>query len=96
MTTRDDFVRRMHAQLDQWNADIDALSARMEHVEAEARDELRRQIEALRARQDEARGTLDALRGAGEDAWQDLKAGVEMAWDAIGQAVDSARSRFGK
>jgi len=23
-----------------------------------------------------------------------MKAGVEMAWDAIGEAVDSAKSRF--
>lgn len=96
MTTRDDFVRRMHDRLDQWNADIDALTARMEHVGADARDELGKQIDELRARQDDARARLDALRAAGEDAWGDLTAGVEMAWDAIAAALDSARARFGK
>ncbi len=96
MTTRDDFVRRMHDRLDQWNADIDALTARMEHVGVDARDELRKQIDDLRARQHDARARLDALRAAGEDAWGDLRAGVEMAWDAIAAALDSARTRFGK
>ena len=54
------------------------------------------EIAGLRAKQDEARTKLASLRNAGEGAWEDLKAGVEMARDAIGEAIKSAKSRFNK
>ncbi len=96
MSTRDDYVRKMHSLLDKGNAEIEALESRLEHVEAGARDAYQKQIAALRTRQDEARARLDALRNAGEGVWQDLKAGVELAWDAMGEAIESARTRFKK
>jgi predicted nucleic acid-binding Zn-ribbon protein len=90
MSTRDEYVQKMHALLDELNGEIDALTQRAENAGADVRDE----IAELRARQDEARSKLASLRDAGDGAWQDLKAGVEMAWDAIGTAIESARSRF--
>ena len=94
MTTKDEFVRKMHSKLDHWNADIDALTAKANDAEASARDEYHKQIETLRSKRDEARSKLSALETAGEGAWQDLKAGVELAWDAVSEAVHSATSRF--
>lgn len=94
MSTKDEFVRKMHSRLDHWNADIDALTAKADAAEAHARDEYHKQIEALRNKRDEARSKLSALESAGEGAWQDLKAGVELAWDAVGEALHSATSRF--
>jgi len=96
MSTRDEYVRKMHSLLDKGNAEIDALAARMEHAEAGARDAYQKQIATLRTRQDEARARLESLRTASEGAWQDMKAGVELAWDATGEAIESARSRLGK
>src|SRR5512141_78371 len=91
MNTRDEYVRKMHSLLDKGSAEIDALEARAEHAEAEAREAYRKQIAALRVRQDEARARLESVRTAGEGAWQDLKAGVELAWEAIGEAIESAK-----
>lgn len=96
MSTRDDYVRKMHSLLDKLNAEIDALADKAEHARDEVREDYKKQIAGLRTRQDEARTKLDSLRTAGEGAWQDLKTGVEMARDAIGEAIESAKSRFGK
>jgi multidrug resistance efflux pump len=96
MSTRDEFVRKMHSLLDKGNAEIDALEAKAEHAEAGARDTYRKQIAALRTKQEEARARLESLRTAGEGAWQDMKAGVDMAWEAIAEAIDSAKSRIKK
>src|SRR5512134_3060805 len=76
--TRDDYVQKMHVLLDELNAEIDALTRRAENAGADVRDELAE----LRTRQDEARTRLASLRDAGEGAWQDLKAGVDLARDA--------------
>jgi len=90
--TRDDYVQKMHVLLDELNAEIDALTKRAENAGADLRDELAE----LRTRQDEARTRLASLRDAGEGAWQDLKAGVDLARDAVGEALESAKSRFKK
>ena len=37
MSTRDEYVRKMHSLLDKGNAEIEALESRLEHVEAGAR-----------------------------------------------------------
>ena len=94
MTTKDEFVRRMHAKLDQWNADIDTLKAKADSAGTEARTEYHKQLETLRSKRDEARSKLNELETAGESAWEDLKAGVEMAWESVSEAVRSAASRF--
>ena len=94
MSTKEDFVRKMHAKLDQWNAEIDVLSAKADQAEASARVEYHKQLEALRSKRDAARRKLGELESAGESAWQDLKAGVELAWESVSEAVRSATSRF--
>ncbi|MFP5381492.1 MAG: hypothetical protein ACLGG4_04445 [Gammaproteobacteria bacterium] len=96
MSTRDEYVQKMHELLHKLDAEIDTLAARTGQVEADVRDEYHKQLAQLRTRRDEARAKLDALRDAGDGAWQDLKAGVELAWEALGEAVNSARSRLKK
>lgn len=51
-------------------------------------------IEDLRLKHETVREKLKELKEAGEDAWGDLEAGVELAWDSLGEAVKSANSRF--
>lgn len=92
MGTRDEYVQKMHELLDKLNAEIDALTERAENAGADLRDELAE----LRGKQEQARTKLASLRNAGEGAWQDLRAGVEMAKDAIGEAIESAKMRFKK
>ncbi len=94
MSAKDEFVRKMHAQLDRWNAEIDVLAAKARVAEAEARADFEEQLEDLRRERDKARQKLEALDAASEGAWQDLKNGVEQAWDSVTQAVHSATSRF--
>jgi len=94
MSTKDEFVRRMHAKLDQWNAEIDVLSAKADAAEAEARAEYHKQLDALRSKRDHARSKLNEVESASEGAWQDLKAGVELAWESVSEAVRSATARF--
>ncbi len=94
MTMREDYVRKMEAKLEQWNAEIDTLVVKAALAEAELKTEYSEQIEALRNKQIEARVKLEALRDASDEAWKDMRAGIEMAWDSVSEAVNSALSRF--
>ena len=94
MPDKDAFVQKLHAKLDEWNAEIDKLKAKADKAEADSRLEYQREIENLKERRKEAEEKLSEVRQAGEGAWEDLKSGVQSAWDSMEEAVKSARNRF--
>jgi len=94
MSSKDEYIHRLQAKLEEWNAEIDKLTAKAGKVRADIKNEYSEQIETLRARQATARQKIEELQQAGEGAWEDLKSGIELAWTALGEAIDSARSRF--
>ncbi|HIJ88181.1 MAG TPA: hypothetical protein HPP97_10965 [Desulfuromonadales bacterium] len=94
MSNRDEYVQKMQAKLEEWNADIDSLTAKASEVSEDVRSEYNEQIASLKTKEAAARQKIEELQQAGESAWEDLKAGIELARTAIGEAVDSARARF--
>ncbi|HXE98689.1 MAG TPA: coiled coil domain-containing protein [Dongiaceae bacterium] len=94
MSSRDEYVRKMQAKLEEWNAEIDTLTAKADEVKSDVKNEYNEQIESLKAKQAAARQKIEVLQHAGESAWEDLKSGIDLAWTAMGEAIDSARSRF--
>jgi DNA repair exonuclease SbcCD ATPase subunit len=93
-TTRDAYVQKIKAKLDEWNAEIDRLEAQARQKEADAQTRLQEQIDQVKAKRKTAEEKLDDVRQAGGDAWEDLKSGLELATEAVGDALRSARSRF--
>lgn len=94
MSTKEACEKKLQAQPDEWNAEIDKLKAKADKAEADTQLEYYKQIEDLREQQQAAQAKLNELRQSSEDAWEDLKAGIESAWDSLGKAVRSAALRF--
>jgi predicted ATP-binding protein involved in virulence len=94
MSKREAYEQKLEAQLKEWKIDIDKMKAKADKADAQARLEYYKKIEELRTKQEAAQKKLTELKAAGEDAWEDLKAGIDLAWGSLGEAVKSARSRF--
>lgn len=94
MSSKDEYVRKMQEKLAELNADIDKLAAKAGEVSGDLKSEYSEQIAALKVKQAAARLKIEEMQRSSEGAWQDLKAGIDLAWTAIGEAVDSAKSRF--
>lgn len=92
--SRDAFVKKMKAKLDEWNAEIDKLEAQSRQKGADVQADYQKRIADLKDKRQETRQKLDKLQDAGESAWEDLKSGVELAAGAMGDALKSARARF--
>lgn len=95
MSEKASYRQKIRAKLDEWNAEIDKFEAKADQAQADAQLEYYEQLKKLRALQEEAGNKLEALDEAGEDAWEDVKDGVDIAADALDHAVQSVRSRFG-
>ena len=96
MSKRDAYIQKLHAKIDEWNADIDKLAAKAQEAEADARIEYQEQIDALKGQRREVENKLADLKQSGEGAWEDLRAGLDLAFESMNEAVNSAISRFKK
>ena len=94
MSRKEAYEKKLQAQLDEWNTEINKLKAKADKAEADAQLEYYEQIEKLQSMKKEANSKLAELKEASDDAWEDLKTGMDSAWDSLGNALKSATSRF--
>jgi len=94
MTTRDEYVEKLKAELDRWNSQMAIWETKTRDAQSEAKHEYETQLERLRAHRDQALNELKRVQNASLEAWQDLARGAESAWQAMREAFDKARSHF--
>lgn len=94
MATKEEYIRKMQAKLEEWSADIDTLTAKTSEVSADVRNEYNEQIASLKVKLATASQKMSEMQKSGESAWKDMKTGIDLAWTAIGEAIDSAKARF--
>lgn len=94
MGTHDDFFKKMDAQLKQWDADVDSLTAAGETASAAARDEYQEQIKALRADRDAAYKKMREMRAAGQAATLEMKGAVDTAWQSMKKSLDRVSTKL--
>ena len=94
MTSRDEYLEKFKAKLDEWNADIDKLEAKARAAQAEMQTEYGEKLEALRRTRDEALKEYDRVQNAAVDAWDAMVQGSEKAWQAWTDAFENARSKL--
>jgi hypothetical protein len=96
MTKRDEYVRKLKNQLDQWNAEAAKWEQKSKSAQSEMRAEYDRYLDSFRSRRDEAMYQLRQLQAASGEAWTDMMQGADAAWRAMGEAFVKARSHFEK
>ena len=94
MKTKDVYVKQIQAQLDEWDADIRKLRAKAEKTSANVTLGYKARIETLQREREKAGDKLAELKSASDDAWEDLKTGLDSATHALGSALRSAAARF--
>lgn len=94
MEKRQEYVENMKAKIDEWNADINKLEAKIKQSSIEAQKDYQEQLANLKAKRDEASARLDELQSASDDAWEDIKEAAENAWTSVESGLKSAFSRF--
>jgi hypothetical protein len=94
MSERDEYVEKLKAQLDRWNADIGKWEAKMQSAQAEARAGYEAQLASIRQHRDQVAYQMKLMQAAAGDAWLDLMRGTEEAWARMREAFDKAGEHF--
>ena len=85
MINRDDYVSKLKAQIDEWNAQ----AAKWEAAGA-------KNVEQFRARRDEALAELRRVQSASANAWRDMMRATDSALKEAHDAFNKARKQFDK
>ena len=94
--TKDAYVRKLKAKIDEWNAEIDALAAKAEQEHPEFKAQCRQKIEALQAKVKDAEERISAVHEAGEAAWEELKQGMRSSLETWKDSFAKAKREFDK
>ena len=96
MTSREEYIDKLAAQIKEWSAKVDELESKARAAKANVKNEYGKQIGQIKDKRDTAVQKLQELKGASADAWDTLKAGSEAAWADLKNAVTAAKERFKK
>lgn len=94
MSQRDEYLNKLKAQLDQWNAEVSKWEARAKGAQADVRIEYDKQLETYRHQRDQALEHMRKVQAATGDAWIDLVRGADDAWAKMKEAFEKASSHF--
>ena len=92
--TPDAYRKKREAQIRELTARLDLWEAKLRKAAAEGEIRYREELEDLRSKLEVARLRLSLLRDAGEDAWREIRAGLDDAVDDLRRAVQRAASKF--
>jgi len=93
---REEYIDKLAAQLKEWSAKVDELESKANAAKADMKTEYEKQIKQMKDKRDTAMQKLQELKGASTEAWDTLRAGSEVAWTELKNAVTAAKDKFKK
>lgn len=94
MEDKKSFLQKLAVQLQEWDTEIDELKVKAHLAKADAKDELLKQIEELRVKRDTAQTKLKQMQEVSDEAWDDIRTGLEKSWTELSGAFRSAMAKF--
>ncbi|MGA9176453.1 MAG: hypothetical protein WBZ05_04345 [Desulfobacterales bacterium] len=98
METKDSYLKKMKEKFDdlnyKWNIERNKLEAKTQQAKVEVKEKFEEKLKTLQERREQMRQKLDQIDNAGEEAWRDIKKGVDSAWQSLNEAIKKARSHF--
>jgi len=98
METKDSYLKKMKEKFDdlnyKWNIERNKLEAKTQQAKVEVKEKFEEKLKTLQDRREQMRQKLDQIDNAGEEAWRDIKKGVDSAWQSLNEAIKKARSHF--
>ena len=89
MENRREYIEKLAVRLKELENEILELGELADKAVLEAKDEYLQQINDLFLKRTEVEDKVSKVQGASGDAWEDMKAGGELSWEAFEESVKS-------
>jgi len=80
---RQAYEARLDQQFAKWDADLEILKARARDTSVDGMMKFDETVETLKRKQAEAGVHLARLKASGDDTWEQVKTGLDTAWDEV-------------
>ena len=90
----EDNRKSLEVVIENLTAQIDEMRQRAAQVSDDARDEYDRHIKSLKSQKRQAEKQLAALENSNSGAMEDIKTGIQHAWNEVKETVTDAVGRF--
>jgi hypothetical protein len=94
MSTKEAYRQKIEAELELAQAKLDQFKAQTKISTADARIKYAKHVDEIEQRVGATKAKLKELGEASEEAWEQLKDGVESAWGALSTAIRNAAAKF--
>jgi hypothetical protein len=98
METKESYLKKMREKLDdlnfKWNIERNKLETKTQHAKVEVKKKFEKKLKILQERREQMGQKLDQIDNASEEAWSDIKEGVDSAWQSLNESIKKARSHF--
>jgi hypothetical protein len=94
--TQDEYVEKLKAQIDRWNAQVKDWEAKAAQAQDRVREQYLKSLGEVAAQRERVLVELRRVQAASLSAWQDMMRGADHAWQTMHDAFERARSEFNK
>ena len=98
MENKDSYSKKMKEMFDdlnyKWSRERNKLEAKAQHAKVEVKKKFEEQLKTLQENREKMSQKLEQIDNASEEAWKDLKKGVDNAWKSLNESIKKARSHF--
>jgi len=91
---KDVYVQKLKAKIDEWNAEIDILTAKANQSQADLKLRYLEHVEELREKRNEVEAKLKAMQEASGSAWDEIKEGLEESFHVWKDSFSKAKAAF--
>jgi hypothetical protein len=88
--TRELYRQKYEAQLHEWSAKIEALTAHVDKLTADAKLDAKPHLDAVHGKASAVKAKLQEIAQATDDGWEDVKTGADHTWNDFKAAVEGA------
>lgn len=94
MEPKQEYQRKMEAQIEKIQSQIDELKVKASLAKADAKDAYQEQIDTLNSKYSIATSKLEQLKDSSGNAWEEMKTGLERAWGELQDSFNKASTHF--
>ena len=87
MENQREYINKMAVRLKELESEIEELEQIADKAISETKAEYQQQINELFLKKEAVQSKILKIREAGGNAWEDMKAGVELSWEVFNEAV---------
>lgn len=92
--TRQAYIEKVKAQLNQYDAQLAEMKARADQVAASAQVEYHSMMEEALVKRDAMQAQLTELHSSSESAWEEIQHGLEKAGHELQKSFEAALANF--